>query len=107
MTGELVPDRRNGDWWEPGLTVQQLGGGGVSDSEPPDVDLRRPQDGGVPMANCTAGGEIDRISQLLPRFSDRFILIGSDRAGEISVADHSRRLLLLLPMVISIAIIDE
>lgn len=75
-TGELVPERRSGDWCEAGDTVQHVGGGGVSDSDPPEVDLRRPPDGGVPMANCTAGGEIELISQLLFRCSDRFMLIG-------------------------------
>jgi hypothetical protein len=54
------------------------GTGGVS---PPDVDLRRladDADGGVPIANCTLGGEIELISKLqllLLRF-DCFILIG-------------------------------
>lgn len=51
------------------------GGGGVSD--PPDVLRRRLF--GVPIANCTDGGEIEFISQLLLRRSDRFILIGCDR----------------------------
>lgn len=75
-TGELVSDRRSGEWCDAGLTVQQDGGGGVSESEPPDVDRRRLPVGGVPIANCTAGGEIELISQLLFRCSDRFMVIG-------------------------------
>lgn len=75
-TGELVPERRSGEWCDAGLTVQQEGGGGVSDSEPPDVERRRLPVGGVPIANWTAGGDIELISQLLFRCSDRFILIG-------------------------------
>lgn len=75
-TGELVPERRRGEWCDAGLTVQHDGGGGVSDSDPPDVDRRRLPVGGVPIANCTAGGEIELISQLLFRCSDRFMLIG-------------------------------
>lgn len=51
-----------------GLICQVHGGGfgGVSDNDPPDVDLLRltdDRDGGVPMANCTDGGEIEFISQ--------------------------------------------
>lgn len=51
-----------------GLICQVHGGGfgGVSDNDPPDVDLLRltdDRDGGVPIANCTDGGEIEFISQ--------------------------------------------
>lgn len=80
--GELVSDRRNGEWCDAGLICQTAGGGGVSDRDPPEVDRRRPL-GGVPIANCTAGGDIELISfVLLLRCSDRFMLIGWDRGME-------------------------
>lgn len=75
--GELVPDRRNGDECVAGLTCHVDGGGGVSDNELPDAERCRPPIGGVPMANCTAGGDIELRSELLLlRCSDRFMLIG-------------------------------
>jgi len=63
-TGELLPLRRKGDCECPGDTCQVLGacGGGVSDSDPPEAERIRV--GGVPMANCTAGGEIELMSLL-------------------------------------------
>lgn len=77
--GELVPERLNGEWCVAGLTCHVQGGGGVSDNEPPDVE-RRLVPGGVPIANCTAGGDIDDIiSQLLLQCSDLFILMGCER----------------------------
>lgn len=66
-TGELVSERRSGDCCDAGLTVQQLGGGGVSESDPPEVDRRRLPEGDVPIANCTVGGDMELISQLLVR----------------------------------------
>lgn len=78
--GELVPDRRNGDVWVAGLTCHVDGGGGVSDNELPDAERCRPPIGGVPIANCTAGGDIELRSELLLfRCSERFMLIGWDR----------------------------
>lgn len=83
-TGELCPERLRGDCvWPPGLTCQVQGaeGGGVSDSEPPEVERCRPC-GGVPMANCTAGGEMELISllTLLLRWSGLcFTLMGWER----------------------------
>ena len=62
-TGELCPERRKGDAvCAPGLTCQVQGAlkGGVSDSELPEAERKRP--GGVPMANCTAGGEMELMS---------------------------------------------
>lgn len=61
----------------------QGGTGGVSGPQP-DVDRRRlpvELDGGVPIANCTLGGEIELMSQLqlLLRRLDCFMLMGADR----------------------------
>lgn len=64
--------------------------GGVS-PPPPEVErLRFPElDGGVPIANCTVGGEIELISQfeLLLRRFDGFMLIGCDRGIPVFDAD--------------------
>lgn len=86
----IVPDRLNalGDWWKLVVAEGEIchvdgGTGGVSPH--PEVDRRRfPEefDGGVPIANCTLGGEMELISQLLQlllRRLDCFILIGCDR----------------------------
>lgn len=86
-----VPDRlrADGDCWKlvvaDGLICHVLGGtGGVSGPQP-DVDRRRLPDvfdGGVPMANCTLGGDIELMSQLqllLLRRFDCFMLMGCDR----------------------------
>lgn len=56
------------------------GTGGVSGPHP-DVDRRRSPDGGVPIANCTLGGDIELMSQLqlLLRRLDCFMLMGCDR----------------------------
>lgn len=43
-----------------GLICHKYGAsGGDSESEPPDVERRLLPSGGEPMANCTAGGEIE------------------------------------------------
>ena len=74
-----------------GLICQLHGGGlgGVSESDDPEADRIRPMpaketDGGVPIANCTAGGEIELMSQalLLLRRSERFMFIGCERGME-------------------------
>lgn len=62
--GELVPERRKefGDVADGDTCHVQGGiGGGVSE---PDVERRRfPNDaGGVPIANCTCGGDIELMS---------------------------------------------
>lgn len=79
-----MPERRNGElidkFFVPdtGETVHKLGGGGVS-HKLLDVDLRRPP-GGVPITNCTDGGDNELISMsFCIGFSDRFILIGCER----------------------------
>lgn len=69
--------------------------GGVSPPPPPDVErLRLPDelDGGVPIANCTCGGEMELISQfeLLLRRFDGFMLIGCDRGIPVFVVDCAR-----------------
>lgn len=86
-----VPDRlkADGDVWKlvvaEGEICHVLGGTGGVSGPHPDVDLRRlpdELDGGVPIANCTLGGEIELMSQLLQlllRRFDRFMLIGADR----------------------------
>lgn len=67
-----------------GLICQVHGGtGGVSGPQP-DVERRRFPDefeGGVPMANCTLGGDIELMSQLqlLLRRFDCFMLMGCER----------------------------
>lgn len=72
-----------------------LGGtGGVSPPAHPDVERRRladEADGGVPMANCTLGGEIELISQLqlLLRRFDCFILIGCERGMPLCCCDST------------------
>jgi hypothetical protein len=59
--------------------------GGIGGVSPPDVDRRRfadEDDGGVPIANCTLGGDIEFISRLqllLRRLFDCFIFIGAER----------------------------
>lgn len=65
--GDTVDERRNGDGCVAGLTCQLHGGGGVSDSEVPEADRRRAPAGGVPMANCTDGGDIELIDVQLLR----------------------------------------
>lgn len=60
-----------------------LGGtGGVSGPQPEVERWRLPDelDGGVPIANCTLGGEIEFMSQLqlLLRRLDCFMLMGAD-----------------------------
>lgn len=65
--GDAVPERRSGDDCVAGLTCHVHGGGGVSDSEVPDAERRRTPAGGVPMANCTEGGDIELIDELLLR----------------------------------------
>lgn len=82
--GDAVLERRNGDGCVAGLICQVLGGGGVSDSDVPDVERRRTPAGGVPMANCTDGGDIELIDVLLLRLSDScdgcfFMLMGCER----------------------------
>lgn len=48
-----------GDGWAVGLICHKYGAtGGDSDKDPPEVDRRLPS-GGEPMANCTAGGDIE------------------------------------------------
>jgi hypothetical protein len=90
----IVPERlkADGDWWmlvEGEICHVDGGTGGVSPQ--PEVDLRRLPDefdGGVPIANCTLGGEIELISQLLQlllRRLDCFIFIGCDRGIPIFV----------------------
>lgn len=85
-----VPDRlrADGDCWKfvvaEGLICHVLGGTGGVSGPHPDVDRRRlPEvfDGGVPMANCTLGGEIELMSQLqlLLRRFDCFMLMGWER----------------------------
>lgn len=72
-----------------GLICQVHGGtGGVSG---PQADVRRLPDefdGGVPIANCTLGGEIELMSQLqlLLRRFDCFMLIGCDRGIPLDAA---------------------
>lgn len=91
-----VPDRlkADGDWWKfvvaDGLICHVLGGtGGVSGPKP---DVRRLPDkfvGGVPIANCTLGGDIELMSQLqllLLRRFDCFMLIGWDRGIPLDAA---------------------
>lgn len=74
-----------------GLICHKYGAtGGDSDNEPPDAERRLPK-GGDPIANCTAGGDIELMlmadgavaaalftlfGSLLLRWSDRFMLIG-------------------------------
>lgn len=59
----LVECRIGGDCCVVGLICQRYGAsGGDSDSEPPDVERRRLPSGGEPMANCTAGGEMELMS---------------------------------------------
>lgn len=89
-----VPDRLSaeGDGWKlvvaEGLICHVLGGtGGVSG---PDVERRRlPEelDGGVPIANCTLGGDIELMSQLqlLLRRFDCLMLMGCDRGIPLDV----------------------
>lgn len=77
--GDAVPERRNGDDWIAGLTCHVDGGGGVSESEVPDAERRREPIGGVPMANCTDGGDMELIEELLLRCSERFMLMGCER----------------------------
>lgn len=62
-----MPERRNGDDCVAGLTCQVLGGGGVSESDVPDVERRREPTGGVPMTNCIDGGDIELMDVLLCR----------------------------------------
>lgn len=83
VDGETVSDRRTGDVCVAGLTCQVLGGGGVSDSEVPEADRRLAPIGGVPIANCTDGGEIELIDELLFLCSDRFMLMGCERGMEL------------------------
>jgi hypothetical protein len=90
-----VPDRlkADGDWWKfvvaEGLICQVLGGtGGVSG---PNADVRRlPVEfvGGVPIANCTLGGDIELMSQLqlLLRRFDCFMLMGWERGIPLDAA---------------------
>lgn len=65
--GGEVPDLRNGELLgyclcaATGETDQQLGGGGVS-QKLADVERRLPPPGGVPITNCTEGGERELIS---------------------------------------------
>lgn len=83
-----------GDCCVVGLICHRYGAiGGDSDNEPPETDRRLPT-GGEPIANWTAGGDIELIlmadgavaaalftlfGSLLLRWSDRFILIGWER----------------------------
>lgn len=63
------------------------GTGGVS---LPDVERRRLAEGGVPIANCTLGGEIELMSrlQLLLRRFDCFMLIGCERGIPLGAVEH-------------------
>jgi hypothetical protein len=67
-----------------GLICHVLGGTGGVSGPHPDVERRRLPDefdGGVPMANCTLGGDIELMSQLqlLLRRFDCFMLMGCER----------------------------
>lgn len=75
-----------------GLICHKYGAtGGDSDSDPPDVERRRVPNGDEPIANCTAGGDIELISMadgavvailltlLLLCRSVRLMLIGCER----------------------------
>lgn len=59
---------------------------------PPEVDRRRfpaELNGGVPIANCTLGGDIELMSQLqllLLRRFDCFMLMGCDRGIPLDAA---------------------
>jgi hypothetical protein len=87
----IVPDRlrADGDWWKlvvaDGLICHVHGGTGGVSGPHPDVERRRLPDefdGGVPMANCTLGGDIELMSQLqllLLRRFDCFMLMGCER----------------------------
>lgn len=89
-----VPERlsADGDWWKlvvaEGLICHVLGGTGGVSACPPDVDRRRlPEvlEGGVPIANCTLGGDIELMSlQLLLFRLDCFMLMGADRGIELA-----------------------
>lgn len=90
----VVPDLLNcdGDWWKFVVADGEIchvdgGTGGVS---LPDVDLLRLAEGGVPIANCTLGGEIELISrlQLLLRRFDCFMLIGWERGIPLGAVVH-------------------
>jgi hypothetical protein len=81
----VVPDRLSckGDCWKFVVAEGEIchvegGTGGVS---LPDVERLRLAEGGVPIANCTLGGEIELMStlQLLLRRFDCFMLIGCER----------------------------
>lgn len=81
--GGEVPDLLRGELLgmillaDTGDTGQILGGGGVSHKLLEDV-RRLPLPGGVPITNCTVGGdkELISISVWIFRFSDLFMLIG-------------------------------
>lgn len=96
ICGGIVAECRiGGDCCVVGLICHKYGAsGGDSDSEPPDVERRRLPGGGEPMANCTAGGEMELMSTadgtvagavfaifvvLLFRWSERFMLMGCER----------------------------
>lgn len=79
--GDDVPDRRNGELFgtilvDTGDTCQMLGGGGVSQRLLDEV-LRLPPPGGVPITNCTEGGDIELMSISLLAFL-LLIPIGAD-----------------------------
>lgn len=84
--GGEVPERRNGElfgyclWAATGETDQMFGGGGVS-HRLLDVERRLPPPGGVPITNCTDGGERELMSMSFCTglFSERFMLIGCER----------------------------
>lgn len=83
-SGGEVPDLLSGELEgmflapETGDTVQTLGGGEVS-QRLPEVDLRRPP-GGVPMTNCTEGGDMELMSMSVFCLSGLFfMLMGADR----------------------------
>lgn len=84
-TGGEVPDRLNGELLgyclcaATGETDHTFGGGGVS-HRLLDVERLLPPPGGVPITNCTDGGDRELISMsFVCLFSERFILIGWER----------------------------
>lgn len=55
--------RIGGDCCVVGLICHRYGAtGGDSDSDPPDIERRRAPNGDEPIANCTAGGDMELIS---------------------------------------------